>query len=175
MCDIDSGAAGRRDARACGGWWRRGRQPVQPDKRAGNSASSREIGAGLRGTWGRILSSRQREPVRSPPLKKNLSKIVCSRLPRVSRPKWRLHQRVQRAKTLVCVFSASAMWCVRWRRGRPLRRPCTSAVVTLTIRAAPWPSMTCSRHGHQLFGLFCGLPGGGTQSSKTNYVLHFSR
>lgn len=31
MCVIDSGAAGRRDARACGGWWRGREEPVQPD------------------------------------------------------------------------------------------------------------------------------------------------
>lgn len=86
--------------------------------------SSREIGAGLDVTWGRLLSSRQREPVRSPPPKKNTSEIVCSSDPRVPRPKWRLHQRVQRARTSASVPSASAMWWfVRWRRrGRPLSR-----------------------------------------------------
>lgn len=148
MCDIDSGAAGpARCTRACngGGGGARAGAARQTDRQ--QRASSREIGTslGLGGTWGRRLSSREREPVvRSPPPNKNSGEIVCS-VRRMLRPKWRLHPRVQWARTQSVPGATSAMWCVKWRRGDdPLRRPCTSDIDCSRRRnpmhPARWPS-----------------------------------
>lgn len=116
-------------------------------------ASSREIGTslGLGGTWGRRLSSREREPVvRSPPPNKNSGEIVCS-VRRMLRPKWRLHPRVQWARTQSVPGATSAMWCVKWRRDDdPLRRPCTSDIDCSRHRNPMHPSRWPSTSQHPL-------------------------
>lgn len=173
---------GRRDAHvhAVGGrgGCRRGggARSVQPDGRTGNSATL--ISRDRDGEEVRNMRSSLAEPGAGtsseiPATGRKLRRNLVSCCIRGRRSKWRLHQRVQCAR--LASTSASAMWCVEWRRDDP-RRPCISSCVCVPV--CDIDSNTGSmrpRDGYQLFGVFRGMSRRRTQGAQTDYVLHLSR
>lgn len=76
MCDIDSGAAGRRDARACserpgggsGGWAAGAAKPVQPDKRVSATALLHQSHLARSHRLGPTLAGRSPQSPLHPPI-----------------------------------------------------------------------------------------------------------